>query len=66
MDMSLVASILAAQAGSTQTQVADSVLKSNLNAEKSDVLTLLGAGQQGTPSLANVAPGVGGNVNISA
>jgi hypothetical protein len=66
MDMSLVASIMAAQAGSTQQQVATSVLKSNIDAEKSDVLTLLGVGQQNTASLANVAAGVGGNLNISA
>jgi alanine dehydrogenase len=66
MDMSLVASIMAAQAGATQTQVATSVLKSNIDAEKSSVLTLLGAGQQGASSLANVAAGIGGNVNISA
>ncbi len=66
IDMSLVASIMAAQAGSTQTQVATSVLKSNMDAEKSDVLTLLGAGQQNVSSLANVATGIGGNVNISA
>ncbi|SFU91292.1 hypothetical protein SAMN05192541_107100 [Bradyrhizobium arachidis] len=31
--------------------------------EKSTVLTLLGAGQ---PSLANVGPGVGGNLNVTA
>jgi hypothetical protein len=38
-------------------------MKQNADAEKSAVLTLLGAGQ---PSLANVGPGVGGNLNISA
>ena len=60
---SLASSILAAQAGNTQQQVATAVLKSNLNAQKSAVLTLLGAG---TPSLANVGPGIGGNLNIAA
>jgi Putative motility protein len=65
MDMSLVAAILAAQAGAVQQQVANSVLKSNLNTEKSTVLTLLGAGQQ-TPSLGNVGPGIGANLNIAA
>jgi hypothetical protein len=65
MDMSLVAAILASQAGAIQQQVANSVLKSNLDTEKSTVLTLLGAGQQ-TLSLGNVGPGVGGNLNIAA
>jgi hypothetical protein len=66
MDMSLVAAAMAAQAGAVQTQVANSVLKSNLDTEKSSVLTLLGAGQQNPASLANVAAGIGGNLNIAA
>jgi hypothetical protein len=61
--MSMVSSILAAQAGNTQMQVATTILASNANAEKSAVQTLLGAG---TPSLANVGTGVGGNLNVSA
>jgi hypothetical protein len=65
MDMSLVMAAMAAQAGRTQTQIATSILKSNLDAGKSNVLTLLGAGQN-SPSLANVGAGVGGNLNISA
>jgi hypothetical protein len=59
---SLAASLIAMQAGNTQQQVATSVLKSNLDAEKSSVLTLLG----GSPSLANVGAGIGGNLNIAA
>ena len=59
----MVSSILAAQAGNTQMQVATTILASNANAEKSAVQTLLGAG---TPSLANVGTGVGGNLNVSA
>ena len=51
------------QAGNTQQQIATSVMKSNLDSEKSSVLTLLGAG---SPSLANVGPGVGGNLNVAA
>jgi hypothetical protein len=65
MDMSLVAAVMAAQAGAVQTQVANTVLKSNLDTEKSSVLTLLGAAQQ-TLSLGNVGPGIGGNLNIAA
>jgi hypothetical protein len=62
MDMSLVASILMAQAGNTQMQVATSVMKSNMDAEKSAVQTLLGM----PPSTANLGPGVGGSLNITA
>ena len=61
--MSMVSSILAAQAGNTQLQVATTILASNAKAEKSAVQTLLGAGN---PSLANVAAGIGGNLNVSA
>jgi len=61
--MSMVTSLLAAQAGNTQTQVAATILKSDADAEKSAVLTLLDAGG---PSLANVGAGIGGNLNISA
>jgi hypothetical protein len=61
--MSMVSSMLAAQAGNTQTQIAATIMKSNADAEKSAVLTLLGAA---SPSLANVGPGVGGNLNVTA
>jgi hypothetical protein len=57
-------SLIAMQAGNTQQQIATSVLKSNIDAERSSVLTLLGAGSP--PSLANVGAGVGGNLNVSA
>ncbi len=60
----MVGGFLAAQAGATQTQVAATMLKQNLDAQKSAVLTLLGAGQQ--PSLANVGGGIGGNLNVTA
>jgi hypothetical protein len=61
--MSMVTSMLAAQAGNTQMQVATTIMKSNAASEKSTVLTLLGAAQQ---SLANVGAGIGGNLNIAA
>jgi Putative motility protein len=64
MDMSLVGAALAAQAGNVQSQIATTILKSNFDAEKSAVLTLLGAGQNPSSS-ANLAPGVGGNLDIS-
>lgn len=65
MDMSLVAAIMSQKAGALQQQVATAALKSNLDSQKSTVLTLLGAGQQ-TSSLANVGSGVGGNLDIAA
>jgi hypothetical protein len=65
MDMSLVAAVMAQQTGALQQQVATSTLKSNLDAQKDVVQTLLGGAQQ-TLSLANTGPGVGGNLNISA
>jgi hypothetical protein len=64
MDMSLVMAALAAQSGKLQSQIATTVLKSNIDAEKSSVLTLLGSGT--SPSLANVGAGVGGNINVTA
>jgi hypothetical protein len=66
MDMSLVSGILSAQAGNVQMQVDTTIMKSNEDAEKFAVETLLGAGQPGTSSLANVAAGIGGNLDISA
>ncbi len=62
--MSIVSSLLSAQAGNVQSQVATSILKSNADAEKSAVLTLLGG--QASPSTANLGAGIGGNLNISA
>ncbi len=61
---SLAMSLIAMQAGNTQQQIATAALKSNIDSEKSSVLTLLGAGS--SPSLANVGAGIGGNLNISA
>jgi hypothetical protein len=63
MDMSLVTAIMAQQQGALQSQISTTVLKQNLDHQKSDVLTLLAGASQ---SLANVGPGVGGNLNISA
>ena len=63
MDMSLVVAVLASQAGAIQQQLANSVLKSNLDTEKSTVLTLLGVGQN---SPANLGAGIGGNLDVSA
>ena len=53
---------LSAQAGGVQMQVAATIMKSNADAEKSAVMTLLGA--QNSP--ANLGAGIGGSLDISA
>jgi hypothetical protein len=58
--MSMVTSLLAAKAGGVQMQIAATIMKSNADAEKFAVQTLLAS------SLANVGAGVGGNLDISA
>ena len=61
--MAMVSTMLAAQQGALQSNIAATLTKQSADMEKSTVLTLLGAGQ---PSLANVGPGVGGNLNMTA
>lgn len=62
MDTSALASAaVTARAGALQQQIATSVLKQNIDAEKS-VLQLL---EPAASSTANLAPGVGGNLDIS-
>jgi hypothetical protein len=61
MDMSLVSAAMATQAGNTQMQIAATIMKQNADAEKSAVLTLLG---EQSPQ-ANLAAGIGGNLDIS-
>jgi hypothetical protein len=61
--MAMVSTMLASQQGALQSNISATLMKQNADAEKSAVLTLLGAGQ---PSLANVGAGVGNNLNISA
>ncbi|MGH6708639.1 MAG: hypothetical protein ACREEK_06670 [Bradyrhizobium sp.] len=59
--MAMVSSMLAMQAGNTQMQVAASIMKTNADAEKFAVQTLLGQ-----PSTANLGAGVGANLNVTA
>jgi hypothetical protein len=66
MDMSLVMAAMALQAGRMQTQVATDILKSNADAEKSAIQTLLGTGGQGVSSPANLAAGIGGSLDVTA
>jgi hypothetical protein len=56
--MAMVSGILAMQAGNTQGQIAATITKKNLDAEKFAMQTLLGI-----PSQANLAPGVGGSLD---
>ncbi|KWV54119.1 hypothetical protein AS156_07775 [Bradyrhizobium macuxiense] len=59
--MSMVTGILSMQQGNLQGQIATKLTKQNIDAEKFAVQTLLG-----TPSTANLASGVGGNLNVTA
>ena len=54
--MAMVSSMLAMQASSTQMQVAASFIKQNADAEKSAVMTLLGAARIRRPSQLDVPP----------
>ena len=49
------------KAGNTQSQIAVSIMKSNADAEKFAIQTLLGQ-----PSTANLGAGVGSNLNVTA
>ncbi|HET9586659.1 MAG TPA: hypothetical protein VFP38_21740 [Bradyrhizobium sp.] len=59
--MAMVSSMLALKAAGTQQQIQTSIIKQNADAEKFAVQTLLGA-----PSTANLASGVGANLNVTA
>jgi hypothetical protein len=65
MDLSLVTAMIGAQTGLTQLAVAGSMLKMNTENAASAV-KLIDSAQQNLNSLANVAPGIGTNLNISA
>ncbi|HLH94342.1 MAG TPA: hypothetical protein VKW08_04420 [Xanthobacteraceae bacterium] len=65
MDAVLAATaLMAASAGQFQLAVAGSMLKMNFDASRS-VANLINSAQQNLDSLANVASGIGGNVNIT-
>jgi hypothetical protein len=61
---SIAAAFIAAQAGQVQTAVAAKMLKMNADSAE-NVVKLLDAAQQNFSSLANVASGVGGNLDIT-
>jgi hypothetical protein len=66
MDVSALASALVgAQTGQLQIAIAARILRMSAD-QQASVLQLLQSGQQNSDSLANVAAGIGGNLNISA
>jgi hypothetical protein len=65
MDLSLITAMIGAQTGLTQLAVAGSMLKMNTENAASAV-KLIDSAQQNLNSLANVAPGIGTNLNITA
>jgi len=65
MGLSLVTAMIGAQTGLTQLAVAGSMLKMNTENAASAV-KLIDSAQQNLNSLANVAPGIGTNLNITA
>ena len=65
MIASIAAAFVAAQAGQLQQAVAAKMLQMNANAS-ADATKLLEAAQQNFSRLANVASGVGGNLDITA
>ena len=60
----LASAFVAAQAGQTQLAVAAKMLRMNADSAQS-VVKLLEAGQANIDKLANVAAGVGGNLDVS-
>jgi hypothetical protein len=60
----LASAFIAARAGQTQLAVATKMLRMNADAERS-VAQLLEAGQANIDKLANVAAGIGSNLDVS-
>jgi hypothetical protein len=58
--MAMVSAVMAMKSGGVQMQVASTIMKTNADAEKSAVMTLLGGAQ------ASLAAGIGGNLDITA
>ena len=63
--MSIASAFLGAQAAQTQMTVAAKMLKMNLD-QQASVVQLLDAGQQNLSKLANVASGVGTQLDVTA
>ena len=63
--MSLVTALVGAQTGMTQLAMASDMARMNQQ-DSSSVVKLIDAAQQNFSSLANVAAGIGTNLNVSA
>jgi hypothetical protein len=65
MDPAIIAAVVGASAQQTQLGFAQKILAMNLDAGRS-MVKLIDSAQQGTNPLANVAPGIGANVDMTA
>jgi hypothetical protein len=65
MDMSLVSAMLGAQAGNAQVALAAKFMRENADAASS-IAQVVDAAAQNAKSLANVAQGVGTNLDVAA
>ncbi|HEY1542621.1 MAG TPA: hypothetical protein VGG01_09445 [Xanthobacteraceae bacterium] len=63
--MSLVSAMLGAQAGNTQVAVAAKFMRENADSSAA-IAQLVEAGAQNAKALANVATGIGANLDIQA
>jgi hypothetical protein len=64
MDTGLVSAVMGAKVGQLQLAVAARMMKMNADADRS-VVQLVDSAQKNFNSLANVASGIGGNLDIS-
>ena len=65
MDMSLVSAMLGAQAGNAQVAVAAKFMRENADSSAA-IAQMVEAGAQNANALANVAAGIGANLDIKA
>jgi len=65
MDMSLIGALLGAQASLTQLDVAMRLTRTNAD-QSASIVKLIDSAQQNLQPLADVAAGIGGNLDISA
>jgi hypothetical protein len=65
MDASLVSALLGAQAGNTRVDLAAKFMRMNADSSQA-IAQMVEAAAQNTSSLANVAAGVGTNLDVSA
>jgi hypothetical protein len=65
MDPAIIASVVAATAGQTQLGLAQKMVAMNLDAGRS-IVKLIDSAQQSMNRLANVGPGIGANVDMTA